>query len=60
VTQFRVEVESSSWLTNCYVGCLLEPLNMQLLKESFILGGFGVVRLRYLGDKFVLLCYDEE
>ncbi|KAK7342082.1 hypothetical protein VNO80_25025 [Phaseolus coccineus] len=28
-------------------GCLLEASNMQLVKESFVLGGFGVVRLRH-------------
>jgi len=33
---------------------------MQLVKKSFVLDGFGVVRLRYLGEKFVLLSCDEE
>jgi len=33
---------------------------MQLVKESFVLGGFGVMRLRYLGEEFVLLSCDEE
>lgn len=54
VTRFRVEVERSAWLDNCYVGCLLEASNMQLVKESFVLGWFGVVRVRYLGKS---LCY---
>ena len=59
-TQLKVEVDSSSWLINCYVERLLESPNMQLVKESFVLGGFGVVRLKYLGEKFVLLSCDEE
>jgi len=33
---------------------------MKLVKESFVLDGFDVVRLRYLGEKFVLLSCDEE
>jgi len=33
---------------------------MQLVKKSFVLDGFGVVRLRYLGTMFVLLSCDEE
>ena len=48
------------WQDKCYVGRLLEVPNMQLVKESFVLGGFGVVRLRYLGGKFGLMSCDEE
>jgi len=33
---------------------------MQLVKESFILDDFDVVRLRYLEEKFVLLSCAEE
>lgn len=53
-------MKSSSWLDNCYVERLLKAPNMQLVKESFVLGGFGFVRLRYLVEKFVLLSCDEE
>ncbi|KAL9325748.1 hypothetical protein ACSQ67_006393 [Phaseolus vulgaris] len=60
VSRLRVEVESSSWLDNWYVGRLLEVPNMRLVKESFILGDFDVVRLRYLEEKFVLLSRAEE
>ena len=45
---FNVKVESSSLLDKCFMGRLLEVPNMQLVKESFILGGFSVVRLRYI------------
>ncbi|KAK7348370.1 hypothetical protein VNO80_22923 [Phaseolus coccineus] len=46
-TQLKVKVEPTAWLDNCYIGCLLEASNMQLVKESFVLGGFGMVRLRH-------------
>ena len=35
-SQFSVKVESSSWLDRCFVGCLVEAPNIQLIKESFI------------------------
>ena len=57
---FNVKVELSSWLDICFVGRLLEVPNMQLVKESFILDGFSVVRLRYLKEKQVLLSCDED
>ena len=34
--QFNVKVESSSWLDRCFVGCLAEAPNIQLIKESFM------------------------
>jgi len=39
---FRVEVESSTWLKNCFVGRLLVAVNVQFV-ESFLLRGFNFV-----------------
>jgi len=33
---------------------------LQSVKESFILGGFSFVRLRYLTEKFILLSCEED
>ncbi|KAK8466935.1 hypothetical protein PHAVU_008G195328 [Phaseolus vulgaris] len=32
---------------------------MQVIKESFVLGGFSLVKVRYLGGRFVLLSCDD-
>ncbi|KAK7382657.1 hypothetical protein VNO80_01627 [Phaseolus coccineus] len=34
-------------------------MNLFIIKESFIMGGFSLVRLRYLGERFVLLSCDD-
>ena len=57
--QFPVDKESSSWLEGCFFGRLKESPRLQSIKESFILGGFSLVRLRFLGEKYVLLSCDE-
>ena len=59
VTQLTVDLEQFSWLEGCYVGCLKVVPCMQLIKESFVMGGFSLVRIRYLGERFVLLSWDE-
>ncbi|KAK7372428.1 hypothetical protein VNO80_05806 [Phaseolus coccineus] len=59
VVQFSVNVESPSWLVGCFVGCLREVSFLQTLKKGFIMGGFSLVRLRYLGERFVLLSCDD-
>jgi len=38
-------------LENCFVGRFSETVNLQSSKESFFLGGFSFVRLRYLGKR---------
>ncbi|KAK7377805.1 hypothetical protein VNO80_03237 [Phaseolus coccineus] len=53
-----VKVESSSWLDGCFVGHFVDIPNIQAVKESYIMGGFILVRLRYLGEKFVLMSCD--
>jgi len=50
VVQLDVNVESTSRLENCFVGRLLEFFDLQSVQKSFILGGFSVVRLRYMGE----------
>ena len=59
IFQFPVDMESSSWLEGCFIGRLRESAKLQSIKESFILGGFSLVRVRLLGEKYVLLSCDE-
>jgi len=59
-TSFNVQVESTSWLEGCFIGCIREVSCMQSIKESFIMGGFSLVRLRYLGERSILLSCDDE
>ncbi|ESW34080.1 hypothetical protein PHAVU_001G122700 [Phaseolus vulgaris] len=56
VTQITVELEQDSWLEGIYVGCFKEFPCMQLVKESFVMGGFSLVKLRYLGGIALLSC----
>jgi len=60
VTSFNVEMESTSWLEGCFVGRIREVSRMKTIKKSFIMGGFSLVRLRYLGEKSFLLSCDDE
>jgi len=55
-----VEVEQDSWLEGIYVGSFKEIPCLQSIKESFVMGGFSLVKLRYLGGRFVLLSCEEE
>ncbi|ESW07945.1 hypothetical protein PHAVU_009G005600, partial [Phaseolus vulgaris] len=59
VYQITVEVEQDSWLEGSYVGSFKEIPCMQSIKESFVMGGFNLVKLRYLGGRFVMLSCDE-
>jgi len=52
------EEDSSSWLEGSFVGCIRDHSCIQTIKESFVLGGFSVVKLRFLGERFVLLSCD--
>jgi len=53
-------VELSKWLEKCFIGRLSKAADVKSVKESFFLGGFNFVRIRYLGEKYVLLSYEEE
>ncbi|ESW18232.1 hypothetical protein PHAVU_006G023800, partial [Phaseolus vulgaris] len=59
VYQITVEVDQESWLEGSFVGCFKEIPCLQTIKESFVMGGFSLVKLRYLGGRFVLLSCDE-
>ena len=59
VVCFQVAVESTKWLEECFVGRLIELKNVMSIKESFFLSGINSVKLRSLGEKFVLLSCDE-
>jgi len=52
-------VDSTKWLEDCFVGRLIELKNVKSIKESFILSGANFVKLRSLGEKFVLLSCKE-
>ena len=54
-----VEVDHDDWLEGSYVGNLKELPSMHVIKESFVLGGFSLVKVRYLGGRFVLLSCDD-
>ncbi|ESW12638.1 hypothetical protein PHAVU_008G129600, partial [Phaseolus vulgaris] len=56
----RVNAETSFWLEGCYIGKLLKAVDAQAIKKSFVLGGFNLVRVRYLREKYVLLSCEEE
>jgi len=56
----RVNAETSFWLERCFIGKLLKVADAQTVKKSFILGGFNLVRVRYLGERYVLLSCEEE
>ncbi|KAK7356785.1 hypothetical protein VNO80_16061 [Phaseolus coccineus] len=47
---FRANVETSFWLDRCFIGKMLKATEVQAVKESFILGGFNLVR----DDSFVV------
>ena len=47
-------------LEDCFVGSLSKASNIKVVKESFLMGGFNFVRLRYLDPKYVLLSSDVE
>ena len=58
VSIINVEMESPSWLEGCFVGSIKEVSCLQSIKESFVMGGFSLIRLRYLGESCVLLSCD--
>jgi len=47
-------------LERCYIGKLLKAMDVQVVKESFILGGLNLVRVRYLRERYMLLSCDED
>jgi len=57
--QITVEVERAAWLEGSYVSSFKELPSMHSIKESFVMGGFSLVKVRYLGGRFVLLSCDE-
>ena len=60
VYQITVEIKQDSWLEGSYVGSFKEFSCLQSIKESFVMGGFSLVKLRYLGGRFALLSCEEE
>jgi len=52
---FKEEVKPLEWLDNSFIGRTVEPSKAKDLKESFILGDFNFIRVRYLGGNCVLL-----
>ena len=60
VPHVRVNEQTSFWLESCFIGKMLRAADVQSIKESFILGGFNVVRVRILGGMYVLLSCEEE
>lgn len=52
---FKAEVHHSEWLDNCFIGKTVEPNLARDMKESFILGGFKFIQVRFMGGNCVLL-----
>jgi len=57
---FSVKEEVPIWLEHSFVRSLTKASDIKVMKESFFMGGFNFVRLRYLGSKYVLLSSDVE
>jgi len=52
---FRAEETSIDWLKMCYIGRVSDLSKVSSLNESFILGGLGYIKVKYLGGFHVLL-----
>jgi len=52
---FRAEESTREWLKMCYIGRVSDLSKVLSLNERFILGGFGHIKVKYLGGFHVLL-----
>jgi len=50
----------SIWLERCFIGKLLKAADVQAVKESYIMGGFNLAKVRYIGERYVFLSCEEE
>ena len=57
---FNAEETSREWLKMCYIGRVSDLSKVSSLNESFILGGLGHIKVKYLGGFHVLLKGENE
>ena len=58
--QFSVQEVKPLWLTTSWVGMLREYRIMEAIREHLLHGGLEDIRVRYFGDKAILLTTNEE
>ena len=52
---FNAETVQAKWLMESWIGTMVEFRTMEALRENMLRAGMGSIRVRYLGDKDVLL-----
>jgi len=57
---FRVEETPREWLSKCYIGRVSDLNKVSSLNESFILGGLGYIKVKFLRGFHVLLKGENE
>ena len=57
---FRAEETHKEWLNKCYIGRVADLNKVSSLNESFILGGLGYIKVKFLGGFHVLLKGENE
>jgi len=57
---FRAEETPREWLNNCYIGRVSNLNKVSSLNESFIFGGLGYIKVKFLGGFNVLLKGESE
>ncbi|ESW34547.1 hypothetical protein PHAVU_001G161800 [Phaseolus vulgaris] len=57
---FRAEETPRDWLNKCYIGRVSDLNKVSSLNESFILGGLGYIKVKFLGGFHVLLKGENE
>ena len=60
IVHITVKEESTNWLQGCFAGRLIGTRKVQGVKDGFIMEGLNFIRIRYLGDKYVLLFRESE
>ena len=57
---FRAEETHREWLNKCFIGRVADLNKVSSLNESFILGGLGYIKVKFLGGFHVLLKGENE
>jgi len=47
---FKVEETPKEWLKECYIGRVSDLSKVGSLNESFILGGYNSIKVKFLGE----------
>ncbi|KAK6645947.1 hypothetical protein PHAVU_L001950, partial [Phaseolus vulgaris] len=57
---WKAKETSKEWLNNCYIGRVSDLSKISGLNESFVLGGLGYIKIKFLGGFHVLLKGENE